>query len=283
MTGVQTCALPIYVYQSSSRYIRAYPSSGLADLEIVTNNNVQPVFAVKGTGTADLIRAYSGATQVLTLDSSGNLGIGTSSPSLLFQVASRGGMSSSGVFYWGQALTGNSRGQLTWDTDKAIIESPLTIAFNTSSTERMRLDSSGNLGLGVTPSAWISTWKAMEYQGGAVLSPTTNNIQLAANAYYGNSGWVYKANGYATNYYTADGAHVWRYAASGTAGDPITFIQAMTLDASGNLGVGTTSPTQKLDVRGSIYVQRDTNPTKDRKSTRLNSSHIPLSRMPSSA
>ena len=84
--GTSSPAGKLDVYQSSSRYIRAYPSSGLADLEIVTNNNVQPVFAVKGTGTADLIRAYSGATQVLTLDSSGNLGIGTSSPSLLFQV-----------------------------------------------------------------------------------------------------------------------------------------------------------------------------------------------------
>jgi hypothetical protein len=30
-------------------------------------------------------------------------------------------------------------------------------------------------------------------------------------------------------------------AASGSAGDPITFTQAMTLDASGNLGVGTTN------------------------------------------
>jgi hypothetical protein len=39
-----------------------------------------------------------------------------------------------------------------------------------------------------------------------------------------------------------DGAFTFNQAASGTAGNAITFTQAMTLDASGNLGVGTTSP-----------------------------------------
>ena len=41
---------------------------------------------------------------------------------------------------------------------------------------------------------------------------------------------------------------MWTTAASGTAGNAISFTQAMTLDASGNLGVGTTSPVRRLDV-----------------------------------
>jgi hypothetical protein len=40
-----------------------------------------------------------------------------------------------------------------------------------------------------------------------------------------------------------NGEHRWYTAASGTAGNAITFTQAMTLDASGNLGLGSTSPT----------------------------------------
>jgi hypothetical protein len=40
-----------------------------------------------------------------------------------------------------------------------------------------------------------------------------------------------------------NGAHAWFTAASGTAGNAISFTQAMTLDASGNLLVGTTSAT----------------------------------------
>jgi hypothetical protein len=39
-------------------------------------------------------------------------------------------------------------------------------------------------------------------------------------------------------------------APSGTAGNAITFTQAMTLDASGSLGIGITSPSTKLHVEG---------------------------------
>ena len=43
-----------------------------------------------------------------------------------------------------------------------------TIAFSEGGTESMRIDSSGNLGLGVTPSAWLSTSKAIQLQGGSL-------------------------------------------------------------------------------------------------------------------
>jgi len=49
-------------------------------------------------------------------------------------------------------------------------------------------------------------------------------------------------------YRQVSGAHIWSTAASGTAGNTISFTQAMTLDASGNLGIGTTNPSQKLVV-----------------------------------
>ena len=39
-----------------------------------------------------------------------------------------------------------------------------------------------------------------------------------------------------------------------TAGNPITFTQAMTLDASGNLGIGQSSPSYKLDVSGIVRI-----------------------------
>ena len=43
-------------------------------------------------------------------------------------------------------------------------------------------------------------------------------------------------------YEQASGRHAWYYAASGTAGNTISFTQAMTLDASGRLGIENTSP-----------------------------------------
>jgi len=53
----------------------------------------------------------------------------------------------------------------------------------------------------------------------------------------------YSASTYATNYLQVSGQHQWFTAPSGTAGNAISFTQALTLDNSGNLLVGTTSNT----------------------------------------
>jgi hypothetical protein len=114
----------------------------------------------------------------------------------------------------------------------------------------LQIDSSGNLGLGVTPSAW-ATYKAIDVLGYASFSSYNGNeADMSANAYF-NSGWKYKNTSSATLYQQDTGVHRWQYAASGTAGNAITWTQAMTLDASGNLGVGTTSPSTRLHIAGS--------------------------------
>ena len=99
-----------------------------------------------------------------------------------------------------------------------------------------------NLGLGVTPSAW-SSGKVLEIgnTGNSVWGNSTANFYLTENAYY-NGGWKYASSNGAATYQMLTNSHIWSIAASGTAGNAITFTQAMTLDASGNLGVGTTSP-----------------------------------------
>ena len=77
---------------------------------------------------------------------------------------------------------------------------------------------------------------------------------MAVNAVYDStdSRWEYRYTGDASARYSINalGQHIWYNAASGTAGNAISFTQAMTLDASGNLGIGTASPAQKLEVAG---------------------------------
>jgi hypothetical protein len=112
------------------------------------------------------------------------------------------------------------------------------------------LDASGNAGLGVTPSAWDSTWRALDVDTRTAIVSAGNKTSIFTNNAYFNSGWKYKASQFAGTYAisTTTGNHEWNTAASGTAGNAITFTQAMTLDASGNLGVGTTSPIGKIDI-----------------------------------
>lgn len=125
-----------------------------------------------------------------------------------------------------------------------------TVGLATGSTERLRIDSSGNLGLGVTPSGW-SGLTAFELSAAGSQNFSMYGGGILRNAYYNGSNWIYKASAAATLYEHSAGSHRWYNAPSGTAGNAISFSQAMTLDASGNLGIGTTSPGARLDVYGS--------------------------------
>jgi hypothetical protein len=125
-----------------------------------------------------------------------------------------------------------------------------------SSAASMVLDASGNLGLGVTPSAWSGGGAALQLNNGASLWTLNNqNLMLSQNSYFNGSSNLYIATAPASQYQQSSGTHLWRIAPSGTAGNAITFTQAMTLDASGNLLVGSaTSSGERLQVTGTAKI-----------------------------
>ena len=119
-----------------------------------------------------------------------------------------------------------------------------TVAIATGGTEIARFDSAGNLGLGVTPSAWSTNYKVVEIGkvGSSIFTGiSSGNILNASNAYLNSSdAWTYRNNGYAA--YSAvrntdTSLFTWNIAGSGTAGNAITFTQAMTLNANGVLAL----------------------------------------------
>ena len=130
-----------------------------------------------------------------------------------------------------------------------------TIAGSTGGTERIRLDSVGNLGLNTTPSAWLGNYKSLDISGAGAFAATTAgkvDVIMTQNAYYNGTDWVTFYTGASRRFAISDLGHLWFNGVSATAGSAITFTQAMTLNASGNLGIGITSPGVRLDVSGSI-------------------------------
>jgi hypothetical protein len=108
--------------------------------------------------------------------------------------------------------------------------------------EQMRLNASGNLGLGVTPSAWtISGAKAIQVGPFASLTSNNSGGQFTDVGHNIFGAYSYLTTAAASFYRQGGGQHAWYSAPSGTAGNAITFTQAMTLDASGNLLLGRTS------------------------------------------
>jgi len=202
---------------------------------------------MNGTG-AVIFRLGSGYAEQMRLTSTG-LGIGTSS-SISKLAVSADSVDGTQLRVIGKT---NENYQIRFGFDTTNLLGKIqAIHVGTAYKDLVLQPDGGNLGLGVTPSA-SSLSGFIEGAYGTFGQTTSLGTSIAGNAYY-NSGWKYKLLSTATLQLQDSGGFKWNLAASGTAGAAITFTQAMTLDASGKLGIGTTSPTQKLDVAGAIAV-----------------------------
>lgn len=174
-----------------------------------------------------------------------NVGVGRSSASFRLDVAAPVTLTNLAQFLWNDG-TYNPRLQFLGSTSGITINETYStgagnLMFAIGGTEMMRLNSSGNLGVGgATPSAWKSDYKGIQFSPTAALINRTNTNLYLSNNWYIDSGNTdrYIQDGYSTFYtQNSGGQHAWYNAVSGTAGGAITFNQAMNLDATSNLTV----------------------------------------------
>ena len=133
----------------------------------------------------------------------------------------------------------------------------------------MTLDSSGNVGIGVTPSAWNATYNVLDIgQNGSISgrTSTNNTVDIVSNGFRNSGGtWVYKlAASSAASRYQIDGgsgSHLWYNAVAGTAGNTIAGFSTpiMTLDANGNLILLSSNTPSTLTTNGQLTVNATSN------------------------
>lgn len=96
-------------------------------------------------------------------------------------------------------------------------------------TDGITEDTSGNVGIGVTPENWDSTYTALEIGNHAIMARTGgDDTYTMSNAYY-DGNWKYKTSDPATLVNTNNGKHAFSVAPSGTADSAISWSPALTI------------------------------------------------------
>ena len=236
----------------------------------IAHNNSQNVFA--GLGTYPMVFRTNN-TEAMRIDSSGFTGIGTSSPDKLLHLAASStptlrientdttaavNQSIGKIEFEGQDASTNASGvralidaqysgvggqgrfvfQLAQENSASLSDSVKlnysTQQFFTNNTERMRIDASGNVGIGnADPQYQLdlnTTGSNTLFGSGISASGSPLNLNLSS---WGQSGG---RSGIITF----------------TTGDTTNGSERLRIDSSGNVGIGNSSPTQKLDVSGTV-------------------------------
>jgi len=261
--GTTSPAYKLHVSNNTNGFISRFTGGTSSDVNIGIFG-FTGAFGSIGTESNHPFNIFTNGTDRMTITTSGNVGIGTTTPgaklqisggtldgstltelgissglttgrlgtfdaSSLASISTRGDASSvelaagsSATYYTGISATANNATLFTG-----------TLRFFTSGSEKVRVTPGGNVGIGITnPNMMLSVNN---------LAGMTNDGQIS---------W-----GIGTGFMNWDTGYVSIYGQSGTAlvlGS--NGVERMRITSAGNVGIGTTSPSQKLDVAGAISV-----------------------------
>jgi hypothetical protein len=223
--------------------------------------------AILGTTTTASLRFFTaGANERMVINASGNVGIGTSSPQNILHTdsASTGEVvglalsNSSGTFSANESVsikfgvgssTALAHGKILVANTDSGFGSNGYMAFYTrgsdSIAERMRIDSSGNVGIGCSPTTALQVGDGTDTTNWLRLTGTVSDLYIGQNTALAHFGQTNAAKLLSVANYPL---------AMGTANAyPVIFgtsdTERMRIDSSGNLLVGTTVSGARLTVK----------------------------------
>ena len=138
-------------------------------------------------------------------------------------------------------------------------------SFKIGTTEKMRIDSAGSVGIGVSSlESWATSYTALQLGGIASIFATTSpssggNLLFGNNIYRdeNDSRLEFIIDGPAGHYAQSDGTHRWFVSNTTGSADgnyDTNKVEAITILNTGKVGIGTTSPAEKLGVAGSGHL-----------------------------
>mgnify|MGYP003635686368 CR=1 FL=1 len=227
-------------------------STATAAVSIVT---ARYGISLQGAGTSNTqyllnLQSNGGSTDVMRVQSSGNVGIGTASPNGILHIK---GLNEASTYITNQKSStkfsewhvGGINHYLLWDSTSDLRFGTETGLGGAGASEKMRINSAGNVGIGTTnPGAKLDVKKGSEGLYFAAGGDTGNarSLQFTSSANLGSNGAMHTINAVSGN---------------GAIALATASAERMRILSNGNVGIGTTSPTAKLQVSGKSFFTND--------------------------